>query len=78
MFHVEQEYERKELEEIINKFLWKIPEREANLFVRRYFFADSITDIGKRYKMKENNVMVNLSRTRKKLKDHLIEEEYFL
>lgn len=78
LFDVEEEYVRKELEKTINEFLWKLPERDSNLFVRRYFFTESIASIAKRYKMKENNVTVNLSRTRKKIKDYLVEEGYFL
>jgi len=44
--------------------------------VRRYFFTEPVAVIAKRYTLTENNVMVILSRTRKKLKTHLIKEGF--
>ena len=49
---------------------------EGNVLVRRYFFAESIADIARRYGLTENHVTVMLSRTRKKLKAHLLKEGY--
>ena len=69
----EELYAAKELREAINRFVKELPEREGDLFVRRYFFAEAIPDIAKRYKLTENNVTVILSRTRKKLRKYLIE-----
>ena len=63
----------KELKEAINRFAESLPDRERNLFIRRYFFAEDIADIAQRYQMTENNVTVNLSRTRKKLRKYLSE-----
>ena len=51
--------------------------RDGNVFVRRYFFTEPVWEIAKRYNLTENNVMVILSRTRKKLKKHLIKEGFF-
>jgi len=72
---VEVEYERKELVESINTFLYSLSEKDSNIFVRRYFFAETTEEIAKRYDLKESNVRVILSRIRKKLQTHLIEEE---
>lgn len=74
---VESTYEAKALEECIAQFVRSLPEREANLFVRRYFYVESVAAIGKRYGMTDNHVMVSLSRTRKKMKLHLEQEGYF-
>jgi RNA polymerase sigma-70 factor (ECF subfamily) len=41
--------------------------------VRRYFFAEDIAVIAKKYRMTENNVTVSLSRIRKKLRKELTE-----
>ena len=71
---VASEYERKELAQYIRKFVHSLPERERNIFLRRYFFADSIAVIATQYNLSENNVMVILSRTRKKLKNFLRKE----
>ncbi|MBP3352550.1 MAG: RNA polymerase sigma factor [Lachnospiraceae bacterium] len=73
----ENEYLAKELEQCIKLFVRKLPEREGNVFVRRYFFTESISMIAKRYGKNDNNVMVMLSRSRKKLKAHLEKEGYF-
>ena len=73
----ENEYLAKELEQCIKLFVRKLPEREGNVFVRRYFFTESISMIAKRYGKNDNNVMVMLNRSRKKLKAHLEKEGYF-
>ena len=70
----ESEYLAKELGRSIRYFVRTLPERDGNLFVRRYFFTESIQQIAQRYDLSENNVMVILSRTRKKLKVHLERE----
>ncbi len=71
---VEAECEARELGRCITLFLRGLPERNGNVFVRRYFFTEPVALIAKRYGLSENNVMVILSRTRKKLKTHLIKE----
>ncbi|MCM1188129.1 MAG: RNA polymerase sigma factor [bacterium] len=72
----EAAYEAKELRQSVRRFVRALPERDGNVLVRRYFFADSVADIAKRYDLTENNVMVILSRTRKKLKARLLKEGY--
>ena len=72
----EAAYEAKELRQCIRRFVRALPEREGNVLVRRYFFAESVAGIAKRYGLSENNVMVILSRTRGKLKAHLLKEGY--
>ena len=72
----EKAYEAKELRQCIRRFVRSLPEREGNVLVRRYFFAEPVADIAKRYGLSENNVMVILSRTRGKLKAHLLKEGY--
>lgn len=74
---VESEYMAKELCQCIRKFVRTLPERDGNVFVRRYFFTEPVADISKRYGLTENNVMVILSRTRTKLKTHLIKEGFW-
>ena len=76
--NVENEYIAKELGQSIKQFVSTLPERDANVFLRRYFFCESLSEIAKRYALTQNNVTVILSRTRKKLQKHLIKEEYFL
>ena len=75
--NVEDAVEAKDLEMCIHTFVRTLPVRDANLFARRYFFAESVADIANRYGMNENNAMVILSRTRKKLKGILIKEGFY-
>lgn len=72
----EAEYEAAELGQCIRRFVRALPEREENVLVRRYFFAESTAEIAERYGLTENHVAVILSRTRKKLKNHLVREGY--
>lgn len=72
----ETAYEAKELRESIQRFVRSLPERDGNVLVRRYFFVEPVADIAKRYSLTENNVMVILSRTRRKLKGYLLKEGY--
>ena len=74
---VVSEYEAKELARCIQLFVRALPERDANVFVRRYFFTEPVAKIAEHYRLTENHVMVILSRTRKKLKKHLVKEGFF-
>ena len=72
--NVETELSEQEMKTCINAFLVSLPERDADVFLRRYFYVESVPEIAKRYAMKESNVLMVLSRTRKKLEQHLIKE----
>lgn len=66
----------KDLERSIRTFLQGLPEREGDVFLRRYFFSESLQEIASAYGMTYNHVSVVLSRTRKALKLHLVKEGY--
>lgn len=76
--NTESEYQRKEISESISRFLHTLSERNCNIFIRRYFYVQSIEEIAEHYHLSEKNVYVNLSRTRKKLRSYLKEEEYIV
>lgn len=63
-----------ELSAAVNRFLHRLPQREAGVFLRRYFFAEEAAVIGQRYGMTANHVAVLLSRVREKLRRHLRKE----
>lgn len=73
---MDEELERRELQGIVKDFVEKLPDRERNVFLRRYFFADSISSIAERYALTENHIGVILSRVRAKLKKRLSKEGY--
>ena len=54
--------EENELREAINGFLAKLPEEQRNLFLRRYWYLDSIADIARRYYLSESKVKTTLFR----------------
>ena len=66
----------RELAESIGRFVRALPAREGDVFTRRYFFTEAIPDIARRYGLTANHTAVLLSRTRKKLRQHLEEEGY--
>ena len=70
----EEELESKELGRLLTGFLQRLPQRERNVFIRRYWYAESSEQIGKRFNMKPSAVLVSLSRTRKKLRMFLERE----
>ena len=72
----EEAYQAKELSAAVNRFLRRLPRREGDAFIRRYFFAETPREIGERYGMRENTVTVMLFRTRKKLRAYLKQEGY--
>lgn len=55
-----------------------LPQEERNLFLRRYFFTESIAEIARFYGKTANGVAVQLTRIRKKLRVQLEKEGYFV
>lgn len=74
----EEEVEAAELESLLNGFLHTLPERDCNIFLRRYWYLEEYGDIAKRYGMKLNTVKTSLFRTRTKLRAFLEEEGVIL
>lgn len=70
-----QNMESKELREKLNAFLEMLPRESRLLFLRRYWYSESVSSIAKRYGLKENAVSVRLHRIRVKLKKYLEQEE---
>lgn len=66
----------RELGELLNKFLKTVKRDSRNMFLRRYWFGDSVTDIARDMGMTENAVSVRLSRTRDQLRTYLQKSGY--
>ena len=71
---VEKTYERKQLALVFNRFLEALPETERRIFLCRYWYMDSISDISNYYSFSDSKVTSMLHRTRKKLRTVLEEE----
>lgn len=69
---VEGEIHQKELLEAVDAFLEGLPKRQRMIFVRRYWYAQGVGEIGAELGMTENHVSVTLSRLRKKLHAELV------
>ncbi len=59
------------LAELMNAFLGNLDEEKRALFVRRYWFGETTTEIAKKYGYSETKVRSILFRTRKKLQRYL-------
>lgn len=66
------------LKDAVNSFLSSLSKKTRIVFMRRYWYFDSVAEIAKLCSMSESNVKVSLMRTRKKFKDHLKKEGIIL
>ena len=73
---VEQIIDARELGRAIDRFLKSKSRESRYIFIRRYWFGDSIGEIAKELKMKETTVSVRLTRMRNSLKEYLGKEGY--
>lgn len=64
--------------ECLNSFLKSLPTQHRNIFIRRYFYMASVSEIADFFKMNESTVRVSLKRTRDKLKVFFEKEEIYL
>lgn len=75
---VEQRIEAIALGQTISVFLRTQPERMRNVFIRRYWYMDSIADIAHRFGFTQSKTKSMLLRTRNSLRDYLVKEGYTL
>lgn len=68
---VERSYEHKELIEAINAFLDGLASDKRDVFVLRYWYCMSISEVALRVGISENRAAAELCRVRKKLVKHL-------
>ena len=68
---VESAYEEGELAAILDVFLEQLPKEKRVIFVRRYWYSDSVKDIAKRMQVSESKVKTTLFRLRNEWQDYL-------
>lgn len=73
---VSDERMTEDLRRIINEFLDSLSKKDAALFVRRYWYLDSVRHLSEISGYSENNVYQRLFVMRQKLRDRLIKEGY--
>ncbi|MBR4205077.1 MAG: sigma-70 family RNA polymerase sigma factor [Clostridia bacterium] len=72
--HIDDALEAQELTRIIDMFLETLPADERRVFLRRYWYFDSVAAIAERYGFGESRVKMMLKRTRDKLAARLAKE----
>ncbi len=65
----------KEIGKLLDAFLETLPKESRLVFLRRYWYMDSIAEIAARYAMTESKVKMQLYRTREKLRIFLEKED---
>ena len=73
---VEQIIDAKELGRTMDRFLDTKSRESRYIFMRRYWYGDSVSVIARELKMQENAVSVRLNRMRNSLKEYLKKEGY--
>ncbi len=75
---LEASLDARQLGQAMNDFLGTQTEENRILFVRRYWFGDSVADLAKRTGRTPGAVSTRLNRIRAALRGHLEKEEFFL
>lgn len=73
-----EEYENRRISRVINKFLFELDEEKRRMFVRRYFYSDSVSDVARRLNVSVPKVKTTLHRVREELREYLEKEGIFL
>lgn len=75
---VERAFERGELIKAINSFVRALPAEKQSIFIRRYWYADTVKAISEAHAVSCGSVTKTLERIRKKLKKYLTERGFEL
>lgn len=74
----EKEYEAEYLSGLIDVYLKKCSKEQRNVFVRRYWYFESVSEISHKYGFSQSKVKTMLFRMREQLKEYLIKGGYDL
>ena len=74
---LDETLDARELGRAIDRFLDTVSKENRVLFLRRYWFGDSVKDLARIFAISENTVSVRLSRLRTQLKIYLTDKEGF-
>ena len=75
---LEEEYDAILLGQCIDRFLDTLSRQNRRIFLRRYWFGDSIELLAQEEALSPNALSVRLLRLRRQLKDYLNKEEFLL
>lgn len=74
---LEDALDARELGRAIDRFLDTLSSANRRIFLRRYWFGDSLQDLARQEQLSVNALTVRLSRLRSQLKDYLYKEGIF-
>ena len=75
---VEREADKKGLSEALNEFLATLKDDECVMFIKRYWYSESVADMAKTFQATPHYISVKLHRTREKLRKFLIQKGIFI
>ena len=75
---IDEQLNSRELTDILNRFLSELPALQRQVFVRRYWYCESIAEIAQNFSWTESKVKMLLLRLREKLRQQLTKEGIFL
>lgn len=73
-----QENDAAQFRSFLNRFLRELPKDARIMFVRRYWYGETVSEIAGAFRCGEEKVKSSLFRTRKKLREAMIKEEIYL
>ena len=73
---VDEKIAEKELIKIIENFLRKLSDSDRDIFIRRYWYLDSIASISERFALSQSKIKTTLFRCRNELRKYLEKEGY--
>ena len=74
---LEETLDARILGQAISRFLDRLKPEQSAVFLRRYWFGDSVKDISRDLGVSENTLSVRLCRIRSQLKDYLCQEGFY-
>ncbi len=74
----QQHLERKRTAAVLNRFLSTLPKEDCAVFLCRYFYCMTLSQIAQKYELPERKVKYRLSRMRQQLRKALEKEEIFI
>ena len=72
---IQEQYENGQLAKTINRFIAELPEEKRVIFIRRYFYSDSVEQIAARMGFTSSKVKTSLFRIREELRQILEKED---
>ena len=70
----ERKLEGEEIGHLLNEFLAVLPKESRMIFLRRYWYAESIAEIANQFSISQSKVKTSLHRTRERLRVYLEKE----